>query len=224
MDPKELASKIDHTLLNPIATSKDIEKLCSEAKRYGFASVYVAPSYVSLASKLLKGTKVKVGTVVGFPLGFSSPKVKVLEAREALKDGASNIDMVINLSALKSGNYKLIKEEIKDVVNEVKKRGATVKVIIETCYLSQKEKIRACKLVVQAGADFVKTSTGFGLAGARAEDVKLIRKVVGKAVGIKASGGIRTAKKALAMIRAGADLIGTSSGVRIIEELKNLKA
>ncbi len=212
---KNLNKYIDHTLLKPEASEKDIEKLCAEAKQYKFATVFVNPSYVKLAAKLLQGSKVKVGCAIGFPLGATTTEVKVKEALQAIKNGAQEIDMVINIGAVKSKNYKLVEDDIKSVVRAVKPIG--VKTILETCLLTTEEKIRVAQIVKKCGAKFVKTSTGFSLGGATIEDIKLLRKTVGKKMGVKASGGIRDYKTAIAMIKAGANRIGTSAGVQIME-------
>ncbi len=218
--PKEqLAGMIDHTLVKPNATREGILKLCREAKRYGFGCVCVNSFYVPLAVRLLEKTDVKVCSTVGFPFGAVLSEVKVFEAKRAVEMGARELDMVINLGALKSGDYETVKRDIETVVEAARSKSSemTVKVIIETGYLTDEEKVMACKIAKEAGADFVKTSTGFA-GGATVEDVKLMRKTVGREMGVKAAGGIRTLKDALAMIEAGADRIGTSSGVFIIEE------
>jgi len=215
--PADLARLIDHTLLKPEATYNEIERLCFEAKEHGFASVCVNLAYVHLAARLLGDGPVKVCTVVGFPLGATTYKVKAEEAKEAVANGAAEIDMVINLGALKSGFYNLVYQEIKAVVESASCQALT-KVIIETCFLNNEEKIKACLLAQYAGADFVKTSTGFGKAGATTEDVALMRQVVGRELGVKASGGIRDLAAAEAMIKAGADRIGASAGVKIMKE------
>jgi deoxyribose-phosphate aldolase len=209
-----IASLIDHTLLGPRAGRKEIVKLCAEARKYGFASVCVAPWHVTLCKKLLRGSSVKTCTVIGFPLGASTAECKAFEAGDAVRNGADELDVVINVSALKSGAAGYVLEELKKV-RRAARRPKVLKVIIETCYLSRNEKITACRLAKKAGADFVKTSTGFGTGGATGPDVRLMRKTVGRRVGVKASGGIRTLKDALLMIRAGADRIGTSSSVEI---------
>lgn len=213
LDP--VHSIIDHTLLKPNATQEDIKKLCEEARKYRFASVCVNPHFVSLASHLLKGSGVRVTTVVGFPLGATTTSTKVQEAREAIANGADEIDMVINIGALKSGDDKTVLEDIK-AVREVTK-GHILKVIIETGLLTKEEKIRACLLAKEAGADFVKTSTGFSGGGATVEDVMLMREVVGKDIGVKASGGIRDITTARKLIAAGATRLGTSASVEIIK-------
>ena len=219
---EDLAKMIDHTLLRPNATVKDVLKLCDEALKYRFASVCVSPCYVSLAAKALRDSPVRVGTVVGFPLGSSTTQTKVFEASEAVRNGALEIDMVINIGMLKSGDLNYVRKDIEEVVKTVKNlvSNAIVKVIIETGYLTREEKITACKLAVEAGADFVKTSTGFGPKGATVEDVKLMKSVVGDRAGVKAAGGIRTLSQALAMIKAGASRIGTSTAIAIISELE----
>ncbi|MEM3565123.1 MAG: deoxyribose-phosphate aldolase [Candidatus Jordarchaeaceae archaeon] len=216
MNKQELAKFIDHTLLKATASKAEISKLCDEAKMYQFAAVCVNPSYVKLCSELLKGTGVKIDTVIGFPLGANASIVKAFEAETAVKEGAAEVDMVINIGALKSEDYNLVLGDIKAVVQAAK--PAITKVIIETCYLTNEEKKIASRLVKEAGAHFVKTSTGFGTGGATVEDVKLIRSVVGLDLKIKASGGIRSYEDALKMIEAGADRLGTSSGVKIMEE------
>ncbi|MGG0382614.1 deoxyribose-phosphate aldolase [Priestia filamentosa] len=211
---KEIAKMIDHTLLKADAKKEEIEKLCEEAKEHHFASVCVNPTWVSLSSSLLEGTDVKVCTVIGFPLGANTPEVKAFEAQNAISNGATEVDMVINIGALKDGNDQEVKRDIQAVVEASK--GVLVKVIIETCLLTEDEKIRACKLAVEAGADYVKTSTGFSTGGATVEDVVLMRKIVGPDVGVKASGGVRNAEGAKAVIEAGATRIGASSGIAIV--------
>lgn len=218
MSGKEIARYIDHTALKPQTTEKEIIQLCKEAKEYNFAAVCVNPCYVNLAAKLLIGTKVKVATVIGFPLGAETSQAKAFAARDALQNGAHEIDMVINLGALKTGRLDIVKEDIQMVVKGCQKEDAKglVKVIIETCLLSKAEKETACRLALEAGADFVKTSTGFAGGGATVEDVKLMKEIVGQNAGVKASGGIRDLQKTLLLIEAGADRIGTSSGVAIV--------
>lgn len=209
---------IDSTVVKATATRADIERLCREAVEYGFGCVCVNPIYVSLASKLLTNTPVKVCSTVGFPLGVSLPAVKRLEAKKAVEKGATELDMVMNLGAFKSGDYSLVKEDIEAVL-EVKKlysKPIVVKVIIETAFLNREEIVSACKLCKEAGADFVKTSTGLFGKGATVEDVRLMRKTVGNEMGVKAAGGIRTYADALKMIEAGANRIGTSTAVAII--------
>ena len=218
---EQLAKLIDSTLLKPNATKDDVKRLCEEAKKYGFWSVCINPTNVSLASDILGETDVKVCSVVGFPLGANTTEVKALEAEKAINDGAGEIDMVLNIGALKSGDYELVKRDIKGVVEAAKVSDKIIiKVILETGFLTDKEKVSACKLAKEAGADFVKTSTGFGPGGATVHDVKLMKDAIGKSMRVKASGGIRTFEKAMAMIEAGADRIGTSSGVAIIEGFK----
>lgn len=214
---KQLAKMIDHTLLKPNAIRTDIERLCDEAKRYGFAAVCVNPTYVPLASELLRGSEVKVDTVIGFPLGANTPMVKAYEAEVAITDGAEELDMVINIGALKSGNFHLVREDIVAVVAVAQKGNARLKVIIEACYLTDEEKVKVCQIILDSGCDFVKTSTGFGDYGAKVEDVKLLRKIAGTQMGVKAAGGIRTYEDALKMINAGASRLGASSGIRILE-------
>jgi len=214
---KNVASIIDHTLLKVDAAEKDILKCCEEGKEYGFASVCIQPCYVKLASEALKGSKVKVATVIGFPLGYNLTSVKVFEAASAVDDGADELDMVLNIGALKQGDVNYVEKDIRAVVEAAS--GALVKVILETCYLTDEEKILACKLCKNAGAHFVKTSTGFAFAGATVEDVALMRRTVGVDMGVKAAGGIRTLESLKAMVEAGANRIGTSSGVKILEEI-----
>ena len=205
---------IDHTLLKPEATPEQIIKLCEEAKQFDFMSVCVNPAYVPLASEVLKGSDVKVCTVIGFPLGMNLTRTKVDEAALAIKEGATEIDMVINVGMLKAGHDDYVKEEIK-LLKEVAGK-LVLKVIIETCLLTDEEKVRVCRLAKEAGADFVKTSTGFSTGGATAHDVKLMRETVGPDMGVKASGGVRTHEDLLAMVEAGASRIGTSNGTKII--------
>lgn len=211
-----LAQYIDHTNLSPAAAATDIEQLCAEAREYGFVSVCVNSSRAALAASLLKDSGVSVCCVVGFPLGAMSTEAKAFEARRAAADGASEIDMVINVGFVKDGNLKAAEDDIRAVVDAVP--GAAVKVIIETCLLNDDEKIAACRAAEAAGAKFVKTSTGFSTGGAVAEDVRLMRNSVGAAVKVKASGGIRDAETARAMIEAGAERLGTSRSVAICRE------
>lgn len=211
-----LARMIDHTLLKPDATIGEIETLCKEARQYSFASVCVNPGWVALCSKLLKGSVVKVCTVIGFPLGANKTEIKREEAEIALREGAQEIDMVINIGMLKSANYEYVFEDINQVVLAAKRNNAICKVIIETALLTDEEKIKACVIAKEAKADFVKTSTGFSKGGATAGDVALMKKVVGSSVGVKASGGIRTVEDAEAMIASGADRIGASASVKIV--------
>jgi deoxyribose-phosphate aldolase len=209
-----IARLVDHTLLKPNATQEEIAKLCEEAKTYCFASVCIPPSYVPLSARLLTGSGVKVCTVIGFPLGSTTSTVKAVEARDAIAGGAEEIDMVLNIGALKSGNDALVLSDIRAVREAT--RGRVLKVILETSLLSQDEKVRACLLSKKAGADFVKTSTGFGGGGATVEDIRLMRETVGPLMGVKASGGIRSADAAEAMVRAGATRLGTSASVAIV--------
>lgn len=218
MNMDSIVKLIDHTLLKPDVKKEFVEKLCEEAKTYKFASVCVNPYWVKYCYNLLKDTSVKVCTVIGFPLGASATKTKVFEAEQAIEDGATEIDMVINIGELKSGNYEVVKNDIEQVV-KVCKEKALVKVIIETCLLNDEEKIITCKLAKEAGADFVKTSTGFSTGGASVHDILLMKKTVGDDMGIKASGGIRDLKTAIEMINAGATRIGTSSSVSIVSNL-----
>lgn len=214
MDKKEIAKYIDHTLLKPEARNTDVENLCREAIEHSFAAVCINSAYVKLAAGFLKGREVKVCCVVGFPLGAALTSVKAFETEEAINNGAEEIDMVLNIGALKGENNNLVEEDIAAVVKAA--RGKTVKVIIEAALLSQEEKIAACKMAEKAGAHFVKTSTGFGPGGATLEDVSLMKKTVGPNMKVKASGGIRSYDKAIEMIKAGADRLGTSSGIDII--------
>jgi len=215
-DPS-LARMIDHTLLKPDATPDQIAQLCYEARRYEFASVCVNPTHVKLCADLLRGSPVKVCTVIGFPLGASSPKVKAFETETALREGATEIDMVINIGALKARDHEAVAKDIDGVVRMAHAAGALVKVIIETALLSDEEKVTACLLAKEAGADFVKTSTGFSGGGATTEDVALIRRVVGPEMGIKASGGVKNYEDAKKMVEAGATRIGASAGVKIVQ-------
>ncbi|HYB06746.1 MAG TPA: deoxyribose-phosphate aldolase [Nitrososphaerales archaeon] len=215
----ELARRIDHTLLKPTATAADIDKLCDEAVKYNFWSVCVNPVFVKQAASRLKGRGTKVCAVVSFPLGSSTPEVKLIEARRAIEDGAGEVDMVCNIGALKSGEDEAFFADINGVASYCKRSKVVLKVILECCYLTDEEKVRGARIAEQAGADFVKTSTGFGAGGAMASDVALLRRTVTKRTGVKASGGIGTVSKALEMINAGADRIGTSSGAKMMEEL-----
>jgi len=210
---------IDHTLVKPTVTKDDVIKLCWEAEKYGFCCAVVNPTFVELARHMLEATDVKVCSTVGFPFGATLPEVKALEARKVVELGAEEIDMVMNVSALKSKDYDTVKKDIEAVV-DVKRlnKNVIVKVIIETGWLTDEEKVTACKLAKEAGADFVKTSTGLFGGKATVEDVRLMRQTVGKDMGVKAAAGIRTLKDTLAMIEAGANRIGTSTGVAIIEE------
>ncbi|MBM4170106.1 MAG: deoxyribose-phosphate aldolase [Ignavibacteria bacterium] len=211
-----LARMIDHTLLKPEATKSQVEQLCTEARRYSFASVCVNPSYVPLCSQLLRESSVRVCTVIGFPLGATTTETKVTEARQAVADGARELDMVINVGMLKSGEYDYVERDIASVVNVAREFQITTKVIIETGLLTDEEKVKACLLSKRAGASFVKTSTGFSKGGATVGDVALMRKVVGSALGVKASGGVRSYEDAVALIASGADRIGASASVMIV--------
>ena len=220
----EIARLIDHTLLKPDATRDEIRKLCEEAPQYQFASVCVNPWNVAQAAELLRGSTVKVCTVVGFPLGATLPEVKVFEAQKAIERGAQEIDMVINIGALKSGLLDTVQADIHGVVKASHQGSALCKVIIETCLLTHDEKIQASLAAKNAGADFVKTSTGFSTAGATPDDVRLIRDTIGAHTGIKAAGGVRTLEDMRKMVEAGATRIGASAGVKIIQQLRSGKS
>lgn len=214
MDKKTIASMIDHTLLKPEATPAQVERLCAEAAEYHFASVCVNPVYIPLAARLLKDTGVKVCCVVGFPLGAIAPEQKAAEAASCAAMGAEELDMVIHVGAAKAGDWALVQRDIEGVVKAA--AGRTVKVIIETCLLTDEEKVKACEAAKAAGAHFVKTSTGFSTGGATTHDIALMRKTVGPEMGVKASGGIRDYETAMAMIEAGANRIGASAGIAIV--------
>jgi deoxyribose-phosphate aldolase len=214
----KIAGMIDHTLLKPESTKEQVEILCQEAKEYKFASVCVNPTWVKYASELLNGTSVKVCTVIGFPLGANTPETKAFETKNAIENGATEVDMVINIGALKSGDFELVKRDIEAVV-VTSKGKALSKVIIETSLLTEEEKVKASQIAVNAGADFVKTSTGFSTGGATEEDIQLMRKTVGPEIGVKASGGVRSPEDAEKMVKAGATRIGASSGVKIVQGL-----
>lgn len=216
MNKKELAKMIDHTLLKPEATSEGIKRLCEEAVKYNFASVCVNPGRVKEAYEIVKNSDVKVCTVIGFPLGATTTEAKVFETKDAIQNGATEVDMVINVGRLKDKDYDFVKEDIKAVVEAAKGKALT-KVIIETCLLTDEEKVIACKLSKEAGADFVKTSTGFSTGGATGEDIKLMRETVGENMGVKASGGVRSLEDALVMIENGATRIGASASIAICE-------
>ena len=216
MEGSEVAVLIDHTILSPDITEKDVEIKCKEAKEYNFASVCVNPNYVKFVANKLKGSNVKTCTVIGFPLGESTSETKSFAAKNAVKNGADEVDMVINIGAVKSAAWDVVEADIKAVVKAVK-RNTLVKVILETCYLDENEIKQACKAAQSAGADFVKTSTGFGTHGARVEDVELMKESVDEEMGIKASGGIHSLEEAVEMLDAGATRIGASSGVEIVE-------
>ncbi|QWU15522.1 deoxyribose-phosphate aldolase [Paenibacillus sophorae] len=222
MSEINLTRMIDHTLLKADARKEDIVKLAEEAKSYKFASVCVNPAWVSVAYEVLRDTpEVKVCTVIGFPLGATTPETKAFETVNAIRNGAEEVDMVINIGALKDGNDELVKRDIAAVVEEARGKALT-KVIIETSLLTEEEKIRACKLAVEAGADYVKTSTGFSTGGATKEDIALMRSIVGPDIGVKASGGVRSVEDALVMVGAGATRIGTSGGVAIAKGEQNI--
>ena len=214
MNKNEILSYVDHTLLAQGATWEEIKQICIDGIKYGCASVCIPPSFVK-AAKAYTGDKIKICTVIGFPNGYNTTKVKCFEASDAVKNGADEIDMVINIGALKSRNLKLVEDDIKAVVEASGRK--LVKVIIETCLLTDEEKVEACQLAKLAGADFVKTSTGFSTGGATIEDIELMREAVGPTMGVKASGGARTLEAAQAFIKAGATRIGTSSGVAIMK-------
>jgi deoxyribose-phosphate aldolase len=222
--PVEVARRIDHTLLKPEATREQIEKLCAEARQYSFATVCVNPTWVAVCAAALHGSQSRVCTVAGFPLGATPPEVKAFEAARAVADGACEVDMVLNVGALKSADYRLVERDIAGVVEACRAGGALSKVIIEAALLTDDEKVKACVLAKAAGADFVKTSTGFGPGGATVADVALMRRVVGPEMGVKAAGGVRDLKQAQAMIEAGADRIGASVGVKIVQESRGLNA
>jgi len=220
MDNSKIAGLIDHTLLKPDSTASQIVKLCAEAREHEFASVCVNPCWVPLAARELAGSPVKICTVIGFPLGANSTATKQFEAADALRSGAREIDMVINVGALRSGDPALVKADIQAVVEVTHKAGAIVKVILENALLTDEQKVTACKLAVEAGADFVKTSTGFASGGATVEDVALMRRTVGPDIGVKAAGGVRSLDDLKKMVAAGATRVGTSSGAAIIASAK----
>ena len=211
----DVASAIDHTLLKPDATVAEIDQLCAEALEHGFASVCVNGSHVRRCAEILKGSEVLVCSVIGFPLGAAAPEVKVYEARRAIEDGACEIDMVIAVGALRAGQDEYVQRDIGGVAQTCHRMGARLKVILETCLLTDEEKVRGCRLAKAAGADFVKTSTGFSRGGATLEDVELMRRTVGPTLGVKASGGVRDKETAEAMLRAGATRLGASASVAI---------
>ena len=216
MKKNEIAAMIDHTVLHAYATDEQIEKLCAEAVEYHFASVCVNPCHVARAAELLKGTGVKVATVVGFPLGTNTTETKAFETKDAVAKGADEIDMVLDVGAMKSKRYHDVQNQIHAVVQAA--GGKLVKVIIETCYLTDEEKVIACKAAAEAGADYVKTSTGFGTGGATVKDVALMKKSIPAHMKVKASGGIHTYAEALAMVEAGASRLGASAGVAIVAD------
>lgn len=216
--PQELAGMIDHTLIRPTTTQVEVVRLCQEARAYHFCAACVPPIYVPLAVQHLKDTGVRVGAVVGFPLGYQNPEIKMMETALAIREGARDIDMVMNIAAMKSGDFSLVKRDIEGVVRTA--NGATVKVILETCYLTEAEKLKACEILVEAGAHFAKTSTGLAGGGATVEDVRLLRRHLPHWVGVKAAGGIRDCQTAMAMIEAGANRIGTSTGPAIVDSCR----
>ncbi|HKF53166.1 MAG TPA: deoxyribose-phosphate aldolase [Candidatus Acidoferrales bacterium] len=218
MRPENIAALIDHTILKPETTSAQVRQLCEEALQYKFASACVNPFFVPLAAELVRGSAVKVCSVAGFPLGATTTDAKVFEAQEAIQHGAHEIDMVMNVGALKSGDDTSVEDDIRRVADACHRGNAICKVILENCLLTDEEKIRACKVAVRAGADYVKTSTGFNANGATVDDVGLMRATVGPKIGVKASGGIRTLEDLQKMVAAGATRIGTSSGVKIIQQ------
>lgn len=215
MKPETLCRYFDHTILNPAATRDEVVQVCKEAVEYNFFSVCVNPVHIKMVSRELSGSNVKVCSVVGFPLGAARPDIKAAETGAAISDGAHEIDMVINVGALKDNDLAFVEKDIKAVVEAANRRD--VKVIIETCLLNEEEKINACKMAQKAGASFVKTSTGFSTGGATCEDVALMKKTIGSHMKIKASGGIKTLEQAVSMIEAGADRIGASAGIAIIK-------
>jgi deoxyribose-phosphate aldolase len=213
---EDLAGRIEHTLLKPTVSRSDILILCEEAKKYSFRAVCVNPLYVPYARNISSGTDIKVCTVVGFPLGSNKTSTKVFEAMEAVKDGADELDFVINLGALKESRWDLVRKDIYDIVMATPR--VIHKAIIETCYLSEEEIKRVCEIIIEAGAEFVKTSTGYGPSGAKVSDIRLIKSIVGNKLKIKASGGIKALKQLISMVKVGANTLGTSSGVKIMEE------
>jgi len=216
-----LAKYMDHTILKPETTIDEVKKICLEAIEYGFASVCINPYYTTYVSEQLKGSNIKTCVVIGFPLGANTKEVKAFEAAQAIVNGAQEVDMVINIGALKDKNYKIVKQDIEEVVKAVAKK-AIIKVIIETCLLTDEEKIKACEISKAAGVDFVKTSTGFSKGGATPEDVALMRKTVGEELGVKASGGIRDYATAVKMVEAGASRLGVSASVAIVNSSVNV--
>lgn len=223
-NPEQVAALIDHTLLKPEATAQDVARLCAEARQFRFASVCINPCWVTSAAEALAGSTVQVCTVVGFPLGANESSTKLAEATHALSQGATELDMVQNIGALRSENFNLVREEIAVLADCAHSGDAVLKIILETCLLTDEQKITACRLAAEAGADFVKTSTGFSTGGATVEDVALMRRTVGESVGVKASGGVRTLAAFQQMVLAGANRIGTSSGVNILRELESARS
>jgi deoxyribose-phosphate aldolase len=223
-NPTAVALLIDHTVLRPEASQEEIARACAEARHYGFASVCVNPYWVRFAAAALEESSVRVCTTVGFPLGANESATKLAEGELALRQGAKELDMVQNIGALRSGHFEAVENEARQLAQLSHSRGAILKIILETCLLSEEEKATACRLAVKGGADFVKTSTGFATAGATIEDVRLMRRVVGRSAGVKAAGGVRTLEALLDMVEAGANRIGTSSGVQIMRELEGGEA
>ena len=220
LTPQSLAAMIDHTFLKSFGGPEPIEILCAEAREYGFAMVAINPAEVETCVRLLAGSPVRVGAAIGFPLGQNTPEVKAFETRDSFAKGAGEIDMVINIRALQAGRLDIVRREVAEMAAQCRAAGVISKVILETCYLTDAEKVQVCQISQEAGADFVKTSTGFGTAGATVADVRLMRATVGPEMGVKAAGGIRDLPGALAMIEAGATRLGTSSGVAIVEALR----
>jgi deoxyribose-phosphate aldolase len=218
---RDIAGVIDHSLLRPDATYADLKECCEEAEQFGFYSVCIHPSFIRKAREFLKGTGVRISTVISFPLGMMLTEVKVYEAMNASLDGADELDIVINTGALKSGDWETVKKDITDVIMATK--GLIHKTIIETCYLDKNEKVKVVEIALDAGAEFIKTSTGFGPEGARLEDVRHIKSIAGDAAGIKAAGSIRTLEHVLDLLKAGATRIGSSAGVKIVKEWKKYK-
>lgn len=221
---KAVALLIDHTILKPDASQEDIAQACAEARHYGFAAVCVNPYWVPFAAAALGGADVKVCTTIGFPLGANASETKFAEARTALIEGAGELDVVQNIGALRSGQFDVLRNETRQLAEISHAQGAILKVILEMCLLTEEEKVTACRIAVEAGADFVKTSTGFAKSGAIVEDVRLMRRIVGNAVGVKAAGGVRTLVALRAMVEAGASRIGTSSGVQIMREVSGAES
>lgn len=220
---EQLAAMIDHTFLKPFGGAEPIEQLCAEARQYQFAMVAINPAEVETCAALLTGSGVRVGAAIGFPLGQTTVACKAFETRDAIAKGATEIDTVINVRALQKGQLSIVQQEIEEMVAICKPAGVICKVILETCYLTDEEKETVCRIAREAGVDFVKTSTGFGTAGATVADVERMRRVVGPVIGVKAAGGIRDLETALALIQAGATRIGTSSGIQIVEAYKEMK-
>ncbi|MEM3030893.1 MAG: deoxyribose-phosphate aldolase [Candidatus Micrarchaeia archaeon] len=221
MGPSEIAALIDYSQLKPTVTRRDVRRMCALARRYGFHAVCVNSHWVRECARLLKGSGVKVAATVGYPLGAASTRAKVAEAEQAFRDGADEVDIVMNIGEMLSRNEREVLRDLKEAVAVARRRGKCAKAIIETAYLSKRQKIAACRLALRAGADFVKTSTGYAPRGASAEDVRLIRRVVGKKAGIKAAGGIRSLRQVLALVAAGADRIGATAGPEIVEEARH---